>query len=82
MFPESRQTAINPRIHYREVLEYSGGQETVRREKGPGALPLSVTNFTLCWEKSTETLDFPACHALLLNTERLVLVLNAPCKQL
>lgn len=43
---------------------------------------LSVTNFTLCWEKSTETLDFPACHALLLNTKRLVHVLNAPCKQL
>lgn len=50
--------------------------------EGPRSTSLSVTNFTLCREKSTETLDFPTCHALLLNTERLVHVLNAPRKQL
>lgn len=63
------------------------GGKTVRREKrpcssSPGVNLLRVTNFTLCREKSAEALDFPACHMLLLNTERLIHFADGARKQL
>jgi len=63
------------------------GGRIVRRENRPcGSTPgvnlLCVTNFTLRWEKSAETLEFSACHILLLDTKRLIHFADNAYKQL
>lgn len=74
IFPECQSTLTSvPSTPFFAFFLQLGGQGSVRRrEKDPGALPLRVTNFTLCWEKSAEALHFPGGRAPLPNTERLI----------